>query len=178
MTVLDTQQRLKDLETDRDWLWNEARALRKRINQQWSTMVDRPMPGEVIGRHLALPGLRAFWSMSGIESAGVACALPDPDYSLTNNNTVEFGFTGVAPWAKFGGTNEYLSRGDISGLDLAGTETYIASDVRGVTIGGWFYFDNTASANENCIAKWGAAGQRSYRVIRNVEPWRPPAGNT
>lgn len=97
----------------------------------------------VISTYLALPGLRGFWPMSSVGTSGVATDISEQGRTLTNNNTVVFGATGLAPWAEFDGSTNYLSRTDESGLDIIGNEAYI--DAPGLTIGCWVSLDAFAA---------------------------------
>lgn len=133
---------------------------------------------DVLSSFLALPGLRAFWPMSSVDYAAANRArdLSGQGYHLTDNNTPTFSFDGLAPYVEFGGVNQYLSRADggaANWADITGTETYIDAGVRGLTIGGWFWFDNAAGANaETPLSKWMATGnQRGYMIQR-----RPTTG--
>lgn len=107
---------------------------------------------------LALPALRAFWPMSSIDYA-VANRSRDiagGGYHLTGNNTVQVGYTGLAPWIEFDGVNRFLSRADggvANWADITGGETYIHSWMRGITVGGWFYFDRLTN-REGLITKY------------------------
>jgi len=127
-------------------------------------------PGVVAAQFLRLPGLRGFWPMSSVDytAASRAIDLSDQGNHLTDNNTVEFGYDGLAPYVHFtAANNEYLSRAD-GGVgnwaDIVGTEAYIENAYRGLTIGGWFYFETIAVATDT-MAKWGAVGaDRSYLI--------------
>lgn len=123
--------------------------------------------------YLALPGLRGFWPMS---SVGYTVANRGVDESgqgnhLTDNNTVEFGYDSLVPYCHFTlANNEYLSRADggaANWADILGTETYIEAAYRGMTIGGWFYFDTIPAATVMLMAKL-AGGQQSYRLRKDV----------
>lgn len=123
--------------------------------------------------YLALPGLRGFWPMSSVDytAASRARDLSGQGYHLTDNNTPTFNFDGLAPYVEFNGTTQYLSRAD-GGVgnwaDILGTETYIDAAIRGLTLGGWFYFDDaTPATTEDCIDKRvAAAANSSYSLGR------------
>ncbi len=91
-------------------------------------------------------------------------------YHLTDNNGVDFGYSGLIPYATFdSGSSEYLSRADggaADWADITGTESYIGSAFQGLCMGGWFRFDNTASGQENFIGKRAGSGQLSYYTRR------------
>jgi hypothetical protein len=125
--------------------------------------------------YLALPVLRAFWPMSSVDytTADRANDLSGQGYHLTDNNTVEFGYDSLVPYVDFFATNsEYLSRADggaANWADITGTETYVESAYRGLTFGGWFYFDGAAGASrEYVIAKSAGAPQRGYYIRRDT----------
>lgn len=111
---------------------------------------------------LALPGLRGFWPMSSFDNIPLVHDLSAQDRHLTYNGNPRFNFDGLAPYIDLDGTGDYLSRADEAGLDILGTESYVASAVRGVTLIGWFYPTNAALL-QPAMAKWGAA-QRSYML--------------
>lgn len=115
-----------------------------------------------------LPILRDYWPMGSVFYTNPQ-VLATNGNSLTNNNTALFGYDGLAAYVEFNGTTQYLSRADggvANWADITGTESYVVPAQRGLTLGGWFRFDVAAAAEENVIAKWGGAGQRSYRIAR------------
>ena len=123
---------------------------------------------------MALPTLRAFWPMSSVDYtvASRARDVSGGAYHLSDNNTPLFGYDQLAPYAEFDGVNQYLSRADggaANWADITGAEAYVAPKAGGLTLGGWFYFDNAAGSSEYLISKWLAAGnQRSYVLNRDA----------
>lgn len=123
---------------------------------------------------LALPALRAFWPMSSVDytAADRAKDVSGNGYHLTDNNTPQFGHDSLAPFCDFDGANQNLTRADggaATWADITGTETYVQSTVRGLTLGGWFYFSSAAPANQTyLICKRGLAGQRGYFIRRDT----------
>jgi len=117
---------------------------------------------------LALPGLRGLWTMSSVDENGDALDLSEQGRTLTNNNTVTFGRDGLAPYANFvSASSQYLSRADEAGLDITGTESYIANP--GLTLGGWFYATTAPGTTgiEVLIAKRiGGASNVAYTIHR------------
>lgn len=137
---------------------------------------DRNEPN-VAWRHavssvMALPALRAFWPMSSVDFAVASRArdVAGGGYHLSDNNTPLFGYDQLAPYVEFDGVNQYLSRADggaANWADITGIEAYIVAAQRGLTLGGWFYFDNAIGAAEGLMSKWGAANPvRAYRLVR------------
>jgi hypothetical protein len=117
---------------------------------------------------LALPGLRGFWPMSSIDESGNTYDLSNQGRTLTYNGNPTYNYAGLAPYIDFDGTGDFLSRADEAGLDITGTETYVASAVRGLTLGGWFQA-NQAGATDGLLSKWDTgANQRSYLVVHNA----------
>jgi len=93
---------------------------------------------------LALPGLRAAWSMSSVDYAAATQArdVSGGAYHLTNNNTATFGYwaNSLIPCVTFDGVNQNLTRADGGAgnwADIIGTEAYIAAGQRGLTLGCW-----------------------------------------
>lgn len=130
-----------------------------------------------VSAFLAIPGLVAFWPFSALRRDSNTDRVRDLSggaYHLTANNTPAFGYTNLIPWGSFNGTNHYLSRADGGAADWAdvtGTETYIESTQRGMTLGGWFRVDSHDSDWEFLIGKSGnAAGTRGYFLDNGNAP--------
>ena len=118
----------------------------------------------------ALPVLRGFWPMSavaytnpqGVDQSGNGL-------HLINNNSADFGYTDLIPWVEFNGTTETLSYTDTGAggaFDIIGNEVYVDGSYQGLTFYAWVYFTNAISATEYIMAKYGAAANLSYRLIR------------
>lgn len=99
-----------------------------------------------------LPGLRGFWPMAAFNSTGDAIDQSGHGHTLTYNGNPTYNADGLIPYIDFDGTGDYLSRTDEADLDFIGTESYIASALRGLTIGGWFY-PNRQTASEALMIK-------------------------
>lgn len=112
---------------------------------------------------LGLPGLRGFWPMTSVGGTALAYDMSGQGRTLTFNGNPEYGHADGVGYIDFDGTGDYLSLADASGLDITGTETYVASACRGLTIGGWFAPDS-ASASDMYMSKYNSVGsdQRSY----------------
>jgi len=113
----------------------------------------------------ALPGLRGFWPMGAINGSSTVDQSGN-GRTLTYAGNPVYGSGvdlsgGLAPWIRFDGTGDYLTRADETGLDILGTESYV--HVPGLTLGGWFR-PEIDTASEGLLTKWGAAGQRSYNL--------------
>jgi hypothetical protein len=122
-----------------------------------------------VSQFLALPGLRGFWPMSSVDGSGNLRDLSEQDRTLTNTNTAQYNYSNLIPYAQFtAASSQYFTRADEAGLDILGTESYIASAARGLTMGCWCWFDNAATALEFLLSKWGAVGQRSYLLRRSA----------
>lgn len=144
--------------------------------------VDRNEPNyawqHAVSAVLALPALRAFWPMSSVDFAAASRArdIAGSGYHLADNNTVLFSsgefdaLPNLVPFAEFDGVNQYLSRADggaANWADIIGTEAYVAVAQRGLTIGGWFKFDQLARL-EYLIAKLFVPAQFSYRILKDA----------
>lgn len=123
-----------------------------------------------------LPGLRGFWPMSAVTSAGNAIDQSGHGRTLTYNGNPVYGLDlttarSLAAYIRFDGTGDYLSRADEADLDITGTETYFASAAssagarRGLTLGGWFRPEDTTNS-QHLISKWAqVVGNYSYALI-------------
>lgn len=73
----------------------------------------------------------------------------------------------------FNGVNAYFSHADAAAFDISGTETVVQAfpSYRGLTLGGWFYFDlATIDTNEFLIgkARQAASASSSYHLFRRA----------
>lgn len=120
----------------------------------------------------ALPGCRGVWPMSGVGTAGQALDQSGLGNHLTLNGNPQFAYDSLAPYCAYDGTGDYHNITDAASgnaYDLSVVaEAYILPAVRGLTIGGWFRFDNAAVAGEGLISKWGGANTFSYRLVRDA----------
>lgn len=107
--------------------------------------------GDLIGRHLALPALRAFWPMNAYNESGVIVDLSGQARHLTPNPSLSAAlYANRILYTDFNGSTQYLSRADEAGLDIT----------TGLTLGGWFWFD--ASGSQVMMSKNGAVGNYGY----------------
>ena len=104
-----------------------------------------------------LPGLRGFWPMSGQDTAttdptGIVWLLNQSGNSgailqYVRGTGEELGYSGIIPYAAVYGAGEPYLLGTIaSEYRITGTETYIAAAQRGLTIGAWWKFTATSTA--------------------------------
>lgn len=116
----------------------------------------------------SLPFIRAGWTMGFIDYQNPrVCDVTGMGYRLTDNNGPTYGFDLSAPYVEFNGANQWLNRADggaANWADILGTEAYVPANLRGLTFGGWFYFDRLTN-QEFLIAKDNAvAAGSSYRL--------------
>jgi len=93
-----------------------------------------------------LPGLRGAWTMGSFDDGGDQYDLSGQGRTLGYNGNPTYGYNGLVPLLNLDGTGDYLNRADEGGLDILGTETYVAAGRRGLTLGGWFRFDRLTHA--------------------------------
>lgn len=112
-----------------------------------------------------LPGIRGFWPMSNFDTSGNALDLGGNGRTLTYNGNPVYNTYGLAPYIKMDAVGDSLSRADEAELDITGTEAFVAGGLKGLTIGGWFWFDAFTTARV-AMAKWKVTGSddRSYRI--------------
>jgi hypothetical protein len=118
------------------------------------------------GSLLALPMLRGAW-VGSVDSGGDWYDLSGLGKTLTYNGNPTFNYDGLVPYWDYDGTGDWHSRTDEADLDILGTETYVAAAIRGLTMGGWFWFDNLARA-EFLMSKYQAVANRSYFLWHKV----------
>lgn len=128
--------------------------------------------GMTIDTFQNIPGLVGFWPMSGVQrSTGDARDFGHGGLDLSYNGNPTYNiYNDLVPYIDLDGTGDFFSHADTTDLDMLGTETIYASVVRGLTMGGWFWFDDAAPpvSSEGLITKDNAvAGGRSYSFQRN-----------
>lgn len=122
---------------------------------------------EVVAGFQALPGLVGFWPMSSVQrSTGNVYDLSGQGRTLTYSGNPTFNYTGLVPYASLDGTGDYFTRADETDIDILGTETIYNSSVRGLTLGGWFYF-NSLGSRRILISKSNDTTNSSYWLELN-----------
>ena len=117
--------------------------------------------------NLALGSLRGCWPLSSADNTGAALDVSGQARTLTYKGNPLYTADGLRWYLAFDGTGDHLSRADEAGLDIIGTETYVAAP--GLTLGCWVRFGGAAAAVEHVLGKWLAAGnQRSYALVRTA----------
>ena len=105
--------------------------------------------GAVLASYMAIPGLVGFWPMSSVQrSTGNVYDLSGQSRTLTYNGNPSFTyFNGLVPYIDLDGTGDYLSRADETDLDILGSENiYTVGGSQGLTLGGWFWLDDTSGS--------------------------------
>lgn len=125
----------------------------------------------IYAEFMQLPVLRFFVPLSSVDDTGMAYDVSgqarhftyngNPTYNVYSSATGTF-----APYIDLDGTGDFLSRADEAGLDILGTEASVATGVKGLTIGGWFWFDSV-TGTRGVFGKWNDVGvnQRSYVIF-------------
>jgi hypothetical protein len=113
--------------------------------------------------------VRGAWPMSQVAYTNPqALDATSNGLHLTNNNGAQFGYDGLVPYVEFNGSTQYLSHVDggvLRAFDIIGNESYVKSAQRGLTLGGWFWIDQSTGANQNLMAKTtGVGAARSYFI--------------
>lgn len=119
--------------------------------------------GDAYSAFMLLPGLRSFWPTSVHAASGELADLAGGStYRLFLSGAPVYNGLG-APYIEFDGTSDYAYLTDTSLHDILGTESYIDTDVQGLTLGGWFYHNSLTGA-QAYISKYGNAGNISYAI--------------
>lgn len=129
--------------------------------------------------HLALPVLRALWTMAEVDYQRPECRdIAGGGYHLQSANAlgdVTFSYDLEYPLVPIsvygGGANQYLMRADggvANWADIFGTEAQVRAAQRGLTLGGWFHWAALPGATQFLIAKNNGGAQQQYHL--NVRP--------
>lgn len=137
----------------------------RQLNNLMRRVDEIPCPErspDLVSPFLALPMLRGLW-VASVNNAGNWYDLSGLSKTLTYNGNPTFNYSGLVPYWDYDGTEDYHSRADEADLDIIGTESYVASAARGLTLGGWFWLDNL-TAQRGFISKYNidAVNERAY----------------
>jgi hypothetical protein len=150
MSETDLQREINDLRARLDYL---------------QAPDPNPTLSELPATFLALPALRGLWMAGDANEGGGMPDLTGQARTLTYNGAPQIALYNslVSYYALLGG-GDFFSRASEAGLNVAGTETYVISTQRGLTIGGWFWINATAT-RYGLMSKYLSAGnQRSYSL--------------
>ena len=155
-----------DLETIR-----RLTALERRLDN----IVMPERSSDLISPFLSLPAIRGVW-ISTVDAAGVWKDCSGIDFDLTPAGNPKHNCPGLIPYWYYDGVGDYHSHVDHVNFDILGTEGYIESVARGLTMGGWFYPALTTSAcmmgkadNANGpYFLWNSAGTQALFRIRDA----------
>ena len=109
-----------------------------------------------------LPALRAYWPMSIVRSTGAAEDHAGTSVGLLRQGGPLYGYDGNA-YIELGISNGYMATAS-SALNITGTEAWIASSLRGLTIGGWFWVDDATVDPGGLISKFGPSPQYGFSL--------------
>jgi hypothetical protein len=112
-----------------------------------------------------LPALRGLWPMSSVNDLGDPADISGFDNLLGLFGNPQYNLDGLAPYIEFDGVGDFLSAPIGS---FTGTEAFINPAIRGLSLGGYFYFNNAPGAIEVMMSQHGAAGQRAFRLRRQA----------
>lgn len=122
--------------------------------------------GGLVSTYLALPGIRFFAPMSGIGASGQAVDLILSNH-LTNNANANFLYDDLVPYCRYNGSTQYHSLTDNSAHDILGSEAYVATSGRGLTIGMWVHPLSLPGTTTRLFSKGATTGNaRSFALTQ------------
>lgn len=134
---------------------------------------NRQTLSDIYGIFSNIPALRGLWVPSLLDQTGAISDRSGQGRTLTytGNPTMNV-YNGLAPYMDYDGTDDYHARPDEAGLDIIGTETYIASSQRGLSAGAWVWVDalSGGTKTQGVLAKSNTVG--------NLRSWRATLGIT
>ena len=123
----------------------------------------------VVSAFSNLPGLRGLWAASNFDTSGNWEDSTNYDLLLSRNNAY-FAYDGLVPYAYCDGSGDYFTRADEAAISITGAEAFIADEMDGLTLGGWFRSDDdTPAATEHYMSKMGASGSYSYYLSHDTD---------
>lgn len=125
--------------------------------------------GSLVSEFLMLPGLRGLWTQGPLDGSGNVLDQSGLGMTMSRGLTPTTSRFYIVPILQ--AATGYLTRADEANLDIIGTESYVASAARGLTLGGWFYLDTVVlTSHSTMLAKWDTTGnQRSYRLALDTD---------
>lgn len=135
--------------------------------------------GMVINTFENVPGLVGLWPMSSVQrstgNVGDASGNVVKQH-LTHNGDPKFKiYNDLVPYIALDGTGDFLDRPDEADLSITGAETHNASEVQGLTIGGWFRLKALPANAINNIAigkNLSLGGWAIWIFIGDTTNWR------
>lgn len=116
--------------------------------------------------HTGLLGLRGFWPGSTVNTAGDLIDHSGLGLTASYNGNPVIDLQNIVPMLTLDGTGDYWHRADEALLDILGSETYIATARRGLTLGCWVQFANAAGTLEGVFGKQDNSTGISYGIFR------------
>lgn len=108
-----------------------------------------------------LPGIRAYWNFARRTELGGVLE-PVRGLSLTQSAAIISEPKYIIHAASFAGATCFYRSGETA-LDIIGTETYIASALRGMTLGAWIKMSSIAAGVKAIAAKRDTIGEFQFR---------------
>lgn len=131
---------------------------------------------DAVSAYQMLPVLRGFWpgSASAVTpaSAGQVSDLSGNSRTLTAASTIGAARLNapsgiMIPYMSFnGGSFDYFFAADNHHYDISGTESYVASAARGLTMGAWVYLDTTGTTR-SIMGRWLISGNERAYLLQN-----------
>lgn len=149
---------------------NDQERRLQQLTRKVEALSLRPYTLDIISPFVGLPGLVGFWPMSSIDrSSGDVYDVSGQGRTLTYTGNPTYSYTDQgAPYINLDGTGDYLARADETDLDIVGTETIHNSTQRGLTMGGWVYWDTAGSpgvTNRPMMSKEPSASICPYSIF-------------
>ncbi len=123
-----------------------------------------------------LPALVGYWPM-GLRAGGFVNEHSGSALDLTQTGTCQTGYDGNSFTHLGDGTN-YLWNSSTK-LAMSGTESWVEPGLRGMTVGGWFWVDETPTTRSGLVSRDGASTDRGWTLgwFTGDEPFFLTSGN-
>jgi len=133
-----------------------------RLWLQLKRIADSLVP-QVREPFIGLPGLLGYWPMSIVDFLGNAKDHSGASSDLARIGAPTFNYDGDS-YVQCGVATDYLA-GSTSAQTVIGTEVWMASGLRGLTLGGWFKIDVVPTLTSGLVTKGGGTPNRGYELI-------------
>lgn len=124
----------------------------------------------------SLPGIEGYFPGGSVDGSARSVNLIDDGENLGETGTCPIGYDGQS-YREVGDGTSYLYND--GAFEITGTETHIASAIRGLTLGGWFKVtDGPASVPSGIMGKFGPVTDYGYLLLLATDdkPWFSVSG--
>lgn len=110
----------------------------------------------------SIPGVVGFWPHGDRDVGGYNFALAGINLIVTHVLDNQ-----IVPYVQYDRSNTvHLYHADNANFSITGTENYVDSSYKGLTMGGWWQVSQATTVQENLMGKWNSSPNKSYLMYK------------